>query len=143
MRFTFDGKTYVLEFERSYKNVERYKQRQKLNIRSTFPYTTAILSERIGEYLPQHKEVARTTVGCFPGSVYGGGDSYSHNKGRLHALKDLSIVLRKQGYSKAFNEALWNAYENRGNTSEPVVEGQVVENVDVETQSKTSSQIPL
>jgi hypothetical protein len=126
MRFTFEGREYVLEFSRAYKQVKVVKQKKELTVRSEYPYTTATLYQ-VNEAAPHQRSfVTFATVGCAP------FEQFSHAAGRLLALQDLSIKLRKLlKYSKEFNTALWQAYTNRGRLpvviAEPVKEGELLE----------------
>lgn len=103
MRFTFDGKDYTIEFQRS------FRERVKTNLagddvvtKSTKPYTTVTLLEAdLGR--PQAKTTYRTaTVGCWH------KDKFSLETGRVRALRSMTRTL-----PKAMKPVLWKAYHDR------------------------------
>lgn len=127
MKFTHGGINYFLEFERKHKSVttfekvivvkestdaagkvtrkEKRENRQK-TVPSKYPFTTARLLEARGEKVPNR--LAQGVVGCLP------SDAFSHEKGRLAALKELSYVLRKQNNApEGLLHALWDSYLSR------------------------------
>jgi hypothetical protein len=111
MRFTFENQDYYLEFQRQHKNVKltrRFKDasgqehRVVKEVKSRFPYTTARLLQRIVG-LEKPALIHEYTVGCVP------ADKYSHEKGRLEALRGLTDKIVTVGLKKA----LWDAYNGR------------------------------
>jgi len=106
MRFTFEGKEYKLSFERRHKHVTLLQGNRKVTVPSKYPYTTVTLYDRAPSGAPS--VLASATVGCAP------TDSYSNEKGRLFALKELTNALRRYRISKEFRTAMWHAYVNRG-----------------------------
>ncbi len=138
MKFTFEGKEYYLQFERDHKNVEVFKQRQKHIIKSTHPYTTVRLYELMPSVggVSTKLSVAAATVGCFPGTALRPGDFYTNSKGRLHAMKDLSLTLSRMKFPKQFVKAMWQAYDSRaGKQEQPVIEGQIIQAPETNTNS--------
>lgn len=122
MRFVYNGDTYVLEFERSHREVDVYKNGKKSTQPSKHPYTTA----RLIQLVPAagaigRKLVAQTTVGCVP------TDPYSTAQGRLSALKSLTGVLRVLKEPKLLIGAVWQAYADRG--KQPAKDGSIIEGV--------------
>lgn len=106
MYFSFEGKEYQVSFYRSHKQIDLFKNGQKQTIKSKFPYTRVSLYEVTPNSVP--RLIAAETVGCSH------TDKYSHNKGRIAALRELTRTLRlKSDYSWEFREALWEAYKNR------------------------------
>jgi hypothetical protein len=94
MKFNYDGKSYVIEFER---------QRRKALLNGAAPsrLTTA--------------RVVDITAGTLPGKVYrevssacAVVDQFNYEKGRIAALRLLSLTL-----DKGFKKAMWTAYINR------------------------------
>jgi len=94
MKFTYEGSTYLIEFERK-------KHKRKLGGLTTFPDTTVRILVSRPNRLPG--ELYRTaTVGC---SIH---DKFSLERGRLAALRLVSMTLDKD-----FKKALWTNYINR------------------------------
>jgi hypothetical protein len=105
MRFTFQQKSYGLEFERNTEKCKVIRKGKLSTVESKYPYTTV----RIYVFptdLPKSL-IGHATVGCFP------KDKYSHELGRKYALRALSDVLKSQHWDKEFLGAMWNCYVNR------------------------------
>jgi hypothetical protein len=105
MRFTFQDKSYGLEFERNQVMCKIVRKGKEVTVPSKYPYTTARVYV-FPEGLPKSL-IGHATVGCFP------KDKYSHELGRKYALRALSDVLKKQNWGKEFLGALWQSYVNR------------------------------
>lgn len=106
MRYTFDGKTYVIEFKRVYREYPHTDVKTGLQLmrKSTNPYTTVtILETTPGQ--PVQKVFRTATVGCHH------GDRFSLEKGRCRALRLATITLPLQ-----MKPILWKAYHDRRNT---------------------------
>lgn len=117
MKFEFAGRTYALDFTRKKQEVTIVRDGKSQTIQSKYPYTTVILYEKT---TGAPVVVNKATVGCIP------SDTYSNEKGRLAALKDLTEILRRSQYPEEFRRAMWNAYTNRRKQEQRVVEGEVV-----------------
>lgn len=120
MKFTHNGISYKLDFERRQKIVTLVRDKRSTTRQSKYPFTTATLYE-----LKDGKEkakLAQETVGCAP------TDTFSKAAGRLWALKALSTKLRKTGAPKSLIAAVWDTYLNRGNTppKSAVIDGEVI-----------------
>lgn len=104
MKFEFDGKGYVIEFRRDFKEYLEYDAETGLDVskKSTFPYTTASIVESDPKQ-PFDRRVYRTaTVGYYH------GDTFSLATGRVRALRLLTITL-----PKAMKPVVWKAYHDR------------------------------
>lgn len=120
MKFTFDGKVYLIEFQRKKRVYTRFDYDTGLDIpyESTHPYTTATLFETDATK-PFDKKLFRTaTVGCWH------GDQFSTEKGRVRALRLITITL-----PKAMKTAMWKAYHERRS----VESGRTLPNPDMPT----------
>ena len=93
MRFEFDGKTYVIEFKRAYREYPHTDLETGLQLmrKSAHPYTTVTVLEVNPEF-PLDKKIFRTaTVGCHP------EDKFSLEKGRCRALRLATITTPLKG----------------------------------------------
>lgn len=104
MKFTFEGKTYVIEFQRRKKQYTRFDYETGLDIpyESTYPYTTVTLFEVNPDHALDKKLFRTATVGCWY------GDTYNLEKGRVRAMRLITITL-----PKPMKTALWKAYHDR------------------------------
>lgn len=110
MKFAFEGKTYVIEFQRRKKQYTRYDFETGLDVpyESTHPYTTATVFVVNPEH-PRDKTLFRTaTVGCWH------GDNFSLEKGRTKTLRLITKTI-----SKEMKPVLWKAYHDRWPRPEP------------------------
>jgi hypothetical protein len=135
--FNVGDKSYRLEFERKKENVTLFKGKRERHVTSLYPYTIARLLQIVPGASPL--QVATAKVGCHP------GDRYSHAKGRLYALKTLTLVLNYQyknfpEFLLLLKSTMWDAYTTRLQTvnkkpqenppvasTAPVIEGVVLE----------------
>lgn len=105
MRFTFEGQTFTLEFQRSYREIFARDKAgtpdplRILHTKSRYPYTTAIVWKE-GEGVPYRTY----TVGCSH------RDNFTREEGRKNALK---MICKGNSLPKAFKSALWDAYFSR------------------------------
>ena len=118
MKFDYEGKTYVLEFERDHKQLTLLRGGRKETVKSKHPYTTATLYVQTSP--TTRAVVTHATVGCCP------TDSYSNAAGRLFALRSLTGNLKKLNKDRDFRAALWKTYVDRDKRPAKVVEGEVV-----------------
>jgi hypothetical protein len=122
MKFDYEGVSYLIEFERSHRVLQRQVVDQygveKVNrIDSKFPYTTARLFKVTGPGKTDRELVREYTVGCAV------SDNYSLDGGRKAALamalydaptKDGGpSVMASSVLTKEFRTAVWNAYHSR------------------------------
>lgn len=113
MRFTFgpDSAEHSLSFKRETRETIRYTGEV---IQSTFPFTTVTLFRQkapkieatdTAKAVPATWDVIReATVGAFY------TDAYTHEKGRLAALRLLTSSMTNE---KALKKAVWGAYMKR------------------------------
>lgn len=122
MKFDFDGQRYLLEFQRDKKTIRTVRHGNVKTVQSKYPYTTArLITISKTSVLETRNPIAEASVGCTP------TDSYSNEKGRLYALRALSAVLRRAKMDVGLTAALWQAYMNRKEQKQDVIEGNVVE----------------
>lgn len=116
MKFSVAGVNYELEFTRSHRQVPSgfdHEKKEQIFVPSRFPYTTVKVFRVRKEQKP---EVWReTTVGAHWSEVY------THERGRLHALRLVSKTL-----NKAFKKAMWESYVNRKNRKKTTMSGETV-----------------
>ena len=137
MRFTVDGRTYAIDFQRDYRSRDHYEEvaeeqadgtvklvTVKTTVKSTYPYTTVKILE-VDDTIPRKDwKVYRTyTVGCAT------SDRFSPEAGRKAALRmalGTGILERPVGViitpklkelllrqAKVFRSAAWKAYFDR------------------------------
>jgi len=112
MKFEFDGLQYVLEFERSSKQVTVGSQkdekgnRRAVKATSRYPYTTVRiiqLPKNVKDVTRGSRVVYRTaTVGAYH------KDNFTLERGRILALRAVSQTLTKE-----FKRVMWDAYMHR------------------------------
>lgn len=109
MRFNHNGAEYEFDFTRTPKDVRIGVDEHGNDIYrpSRFPYTTVRLWRQRPDILgPELYREA--TVGAWH------KEQFTFEKGRIHALRALSLTL-----SKAERSLVWNAYMNRPKTQKP------------------------
>ena len=112
MRFSWNGTSYLLEFERQHRMVNR----GNVSFKSTYPYTTAKILKVTGPKADDREVVRSYTVGCSP------YDHFNYEDGRKAALtlamydaptKSGGAPLLGQRLTKEFRTAVWHAYHGR------------------------------
>lgn len=105
MRFSFDGKEYVLDFHREYNTVRRFdvKLGDYVQTQSKYPDTVVKLKQQLPETrIADLPVILEERVRCF------NRDQFDPEMGRVFALRRLG-----QGVSKEFRAAMWTAYTSR------------------------------
>lgn len=112
MKFNWEGKNYILEFERQHKDVivGPYDEATGIGrkVKSKYPYTTVRVVE-VGAN-GRDKTIFRTaTVGCWhrEAATYSRGNGFKEIS-RLRALNMVTKTL-----PKSMKKLMWNAYLNR------------------------------
>jgi hypothetical protein len=115
--FDYDGKTYVIQFERKCRPITLYTNTIELGrtscYTSTKPYTTAMILEKLSTTPTTYKTFRTWTVGCYH------RDQFVADRGRTAALRGaLREDKRKLSptqlmWNLGFRQALWTAYCNR------------------------------
>lgn len=105
MRFTIDGRTYAIEFQREYHERIRWNKGTKTNVYSKYPYTTANIREVQDGVKNEEWPIHRTyTVGC------NYRDRFDREAGRIAALR---MICMGNSLTKAFKAAIWATYLGR------------------------------
>ena len=104
MRFTYDGRTYVVEFQREFRPLKLYsfRSQEEVTTPSTKPYTTVRVVELDAEDRPIEPPFRHATVGCHA------TDRFTKEEGRIKALRLLTGYL-----PKPMRSAVWGAYTGR------------------------------
>jgi hypothetical protein len=103
MRFTYNDKTYVLEFSRKHRErADGQSLVTTVRPMSTHPYTTVKVIE-VDPRNPAHRYLYReATVGCWHKEVF------TLERGRIHALRAVG-----KNMPADFKAAMWKAYTDR------------------------------
>lgn len=102
MKYAYNGNEYTIEFKREHKTVTVFDAYgNAAAFKSKHPYTTVTLYRQATT--DPIKQIYRTaTVGAY------WQDAYTHEEGRLAALRAISKTLTKES-----RKPLWEAYINR------------------------------
>lgn len=119
MKFTYAGKDYLIEFSRDYRVRDLIRHEESVDpttgevivtktvvkLKSTYPYTTAMIVEVDSTKPRKEWKVYRSfTVGCAH------FDKFRVEDGRLRALRALC---KGNSMTKTFKKELWKTYLNR------------------------------
>lgn len=122
MKFKYNDDTYIIEFQRTFKERKFLSPREKKELAAVIEKQKAEGKEPVGKkfytkYPQTTVRLIRNKVNALPGEVFREAtvgcntvkhDKFTLDKGRVEALRKITPTL-----DKGFRHAMWTAYSNR------------------------------